>query len=43
MGQEQTPDSPLQGIMPVYKYEGDKLLSDFPNAKDVYYIYYRYA
>ena len=36
MGQEQTPDSPFTGIMPVYKYEGDKLLSDFPNAKRMF-------
>ena len=32
MGQEETPDSPFTGIMPVYKYEKDKLLSDFPNG-----------
>ena len=36
MGQEQTPDSPFTGIMPVYKYEEDKLLSDFPNAKRMF-------
>ena len=32
MGQEETPDSPYTGIMPVYNYEENKLLSDFPEA-----------
>lgn len=32
MGQEEFPDSPYTGIMPVYNYEEGKLLSDFPEA-----------
>ena len=41
--QEQTPDSPFTGIMPVYKYEDDKLLSDFPNANRMFTTSTRYA
>ena len=32
MGQESLPESPFTSIMPIYKYEGDKFLSDFPEA-----------
>ena len=39
MGQEQTLHIKLQVLCLVYKYEDGKLLSDFPNAKNVYYIY----
>jgi hypothetical protein len=32
MGQEEIPNSPFTGIMPVYPIEDDKFLSDFPEA-----------
>ena len=36
VGQEQTSKSPFTGIMPIFKYEDGKLLSEFSNAKRMF-------